>query len=161
MRNNTQGKGAVGRFFSELTRNTAAAAAAADGGGGYSSSPSPGGRLSAAAAAAVASAGGGGGSSAAGLDTHSSAAAAMTRQGSGAGGPLAAARLLPSSLAFDPATYLAVFHGGSSASQLAAGVRSLERQLGESTGQLKQLVRVLDVACHSLCVMMSPWARLA
>jgi hypothetical protein len=63
----------------------------------------------------------------------------VARQGS-LGTPIPASKLLPSSAGFDPETYLAVFHGGASAAQLAQGVRALEVQLGESTGQLKQLV---------------------
>jgi hypothetical protein len=62
----------------------------------------------------------------------------MARQGSA---PIAREKLLPSEDGFDPETYLAIFHGDSSAPQLASGVRALERELGESTGQLKQLVK--------------------
>lgn len=51
-----------------------------------------------------------------------------------------ASKLLPSAEGFDPEAYLAVFHEGSTAADLAKGLRALERELGESTGQLKQLV---------------------
>ena len=64
----------------------------------------------------------------------------MARQSS-LGAPIPREKILPSEEGFDPETYLAVFHGESSAGQLAAGVRALERELGESTGQLKQLVK--------------------
>lgn len=64
----------------------------------------------------------------------------MARQSS-LGAPIPREKILPSEEGFDPETYLAVFHGESSAPQLAAGVRALERELGESTGQLKQLVK--------------------
>lgn len=114
-----QGKGAVGRFFSELTRagtggDVSQQAAAAAASGSYPAA-SPLGRA------------------------QSSSTTGLSRQGS-LGAAIPASKLLPSSAGFDPVTYLAVFHGGSSAVQLAAGVRALERQLGESTGQLKQLV---------------------
>jgi hypothetical protein len=50
-------------------------------------------------------------------------------------------KLLPSEEEFDPQTYLAVFHGAASAAELSAGLRALERELGEKTDQLQQLVR--------------------
>jgi hypothetical protein len=49
-------------------------------------------------------------------------------------------QLLPTEEGFQPEAYLAVFHEGTSAAQLAAGSRALERELGEGAGQLKQLV---------------------
>lgn len=54
-------------------------------------------------------------------------------------------RLLPSEEGFDGEAYLAVFHAASTAGELAAGLRALERELGESTGQLKQLVSTLGL----------------
>lgn len=104
-----QGKGTVGRFFSELARNDPQAS---PGAAGYSSSPL------------------GPGSGAAGVQRQSSLGAGIPRE-----------KLLPSEEGFDPEAYLAIFHGQSSTSQLSEGVRALERELGESTGQLKQLVK--------------------
>jgi hypothetical protein len=62
-------------------------------------------------------------------------------------------KLLPCEEGFDPEAYLAIFHEASSAQELAAGLRALDRELGERTGQLKQLVRPAPVLCfmHS-CV---------
>lgn len=51
------------------------------------------------------------------------------------------AKLLPCEEGFDPEAYLAIFHEKSSSAELASGLRALERELGERTGQLKQLVR--------------------
>lgn len=107
-----QGKGAVGRFFSELAHSDPQASPAAAG-TGYAGSPLGG----AAAAAGTPGGVGSSGPSAAG-------AALLARQGSV---PLAREKLLPSEEGFDPETYLAIFHGESSAPQLAAGVRALER----------------------------------
>jgi hypothetical protein len=50
-------------------------------------------------------------------------------------------KLLPCEEGFDPEAYLAIFHEASSAGELASGLRQLDRELGERTGQLKQLVR--------------------
>jgi hypothetical protein len=108
-----QGKGAVGRFFSELASKEPQASPAAA--VGYSSSPL-------------------------GLQTGGNLTTALAIQSS-LGGPIPRDKLLPSEEGFDPEAYLAIFHGESSAPQLAAGVRALERELGESTGQLKQLVK--------------------
>lgn len=50
-------------------------------------------------------------------------------------------RLLPGSGSFNAEAYLATFHADASARDLAAGLRVLERQLSERTGQLQLLVR--------------------
>jgi hypothetical protein len=57
-------------------------------------------------------------------------------------------KLLPCEEGFDPEAYLAIFHEASSAGELAAGLRALDRELGERTGQLKQLVS--GVPCLSM-----------
>ena len=50
-------------------------------------------------------------------------------------------QLLPTMEGFDPEAYLAVFHENTSATELAIGAQTLEKELGEGAGQLKQLVR--------------------
>eukprot|EP00775_Hariotina_reticulata_P008992 gene8992-9164_t len=50
-------------------------------------------------------------------------------------------KLLPSEEEFDPETYLAVFHGAASAGELSSGLRALEKELSEKTDQLQQLVK--------------------
>eukprot|EP00879_Flechtneria_rotunda_P018324 GHRR01019221.1.p1 GENE.GHRR01019221.1~~GHRR01019221.1.p1 ORF type:complete len:279 (+),score=98.16 GHRR01019221.1:542-1378(+) len=73
-------------------------------------------------------------------------------------GHLPANRLLPSEEGFDPEAYLAVFHGSSMAAELKAGLKALEQELGERTGQLKQLVReaiTIPVAYNSLITLLT------
>lgn len=50
-------------------------------------------------------------------------------------------QLLPTLEGFDPEAYLAVFHEATPAPDLAAGLATLERDLGERQGQLKTLVK--------------------
>lgn len=52
--------------------------------------------------------------------------------------------MLPSADGFDPDAYLAVFHDTTTLPELQAGMRTLDKELSERTGQLKQLVRVLS-----------------
>lgn len=55
--------------------------------------------------------------------------------------PRLPSQLLPTLEGFDPEAYLAVFHEGTSAEELAGGLEALERELGERQGQLQTLVR--------------------
>ncbi len=132
---NTQGKGAVGRFFSELTKQGSP--------GATGTSPSGQSRFGTSR-----------------LGTKPAAGGSSTAAGRGGTGysrsstkPLPhvpPSKLLPSEEDFDPEAYLAVFHEGSSMDDLRSGLRALERELGERKGQLKQLVRAWAVLGCSL-----------
>ncbi|WIA14506.1 hypothetical protein OEZ85_003026 [Tetradesmus obliquus] len=130
-----QSKGAVGRFFSELTRQGSASEFSRR--AELARQPS----ISAALAAAG-MAGAGQGRSSRGKASSSGAGAGREAQSAaGFAGGLKQVKLLPSEEGFDPEAYLAIFHEASSAPQLAQGLRVLEHELGERTGQLKQLVK--------------------
>jgi hypothetical protein len=67
-------------------------------------------------------------------------------------------QLLPTMEGFDPEAYLAVFHENTSANELAIGAQTLERELGEGAGQLKQLVsRRLCKLLRRLLLAQSEW----
>ncbi|KAF6265699.1 exocyst complex component Sec5-domain-containing protein [Scenedesmus sp. NREL 46B-D3] len=125
-----QGKGAVGRFFSELTRQ----------------GPVPELRRKTEltrqpSSSAGPAAAGTGGSAARHSSSRAKPASEEAHPAASFVGGLKQAKLLLCEEGFEPGAYLAVFHEGSSAGELAAGLRALDRELGERTGQLKQLVK--------------------
>jgi hypothetical protein len=170
-----QAKGAVGRFFTELTARSSGGRNSSPGGARAAGAPPPpgarggpgagGGESSGGAAARRRSLAGG---RAAGLPL--STVRAATRRAT-CRGPLRTPpvpwppahappppaldnhpalapppipgptpQLLPTLEGFDPEAYLSVFHEATPADDLAAGLTSLERELGERQGQLKTLV---------------------
>uniref|UniRef100_A0A383VH62 Exocyst complex component SEC5 n=1 Tax=Tetradesmus obliquus TaxID=3088 RepID=A0A383VH62_TETOB len=130
-----QSKGAVGRFFSELTRQGSASEFSRR--AELARQPS----ISAALAAAGMAGAGQGRSSRAKASSSGAGAGREAQSAAGFAGGLKQVKLLPSEEGFDPEAYLAIFHEASSAPQLAQGLRVLEHELGERTGQLKQLVK--------------------
>ncbi|KIZ03142.1 Exocyst complex component 2 [Monoraphidium neglectum] len=117
-----QAKGAVGRFFSELTAR-----------GGGSGGGKDGGRSHARGSA--------GGPSGSGRPVDSSPSTRRRTSVASRASNLPTNMLLPTMEGFDPEAYLAVFHEATSPADLAAGLTTLERELGERQGQLKTLVK--------------------